>query len=175
MALDPRDVALDLMVTSARFTRFLRWHSGARDMDANWRALSCLEERGPMRVGEFALQDRLSQPAATAKLNRLAAAGLAERQVDPSDARACLYELTDTGRAHLAELRESALAFFLPRLEAMDEATRAELSGALRTVERLMTDPAPTCTPAEAPADTSTGTRAGRDANQPHDDTEGAR
>ncbi|MEA5153699.1 MarR family winged helix-turn-helix transcriptional regulator [Raineyella sp.] len=141
MTLDSRALALDLMVTSARFTRFLRWHSGARDMDANWRALSCLEERGPLRVGEFARQDRLSQPAATAKLNKLAAAGLAERRVDPADARACLYQLTDTGRARLAELREAALDFFLPRLESMDRATRDELSGALRTVERLMADP----------------------------------
>ncbi len=139
---DPRDLALDLMVTSARVVRHIRRHSGSGDTSATWRALACLDERGPMRVSEFAHVDQLSQPAATAKLNKLATAGLAQRMSDASDGRACLYGLTDEGRAHLARLRDSNLTSMLPQLEALSEARRAELAGALATVRHIL-DTAP--------------------------------
>lgn len=141
MAPDPRDLALDLMVTSSRFVRYIRRQSGAEDTMATWRALSILEEQGPLRVGEFARSDQLTQPAATAKLNKLAAAGLAERTSDATDGRACLYGLTAAGRTHLAALRESALTSVLPHLEDLDDRARTELAGALATVRHILEDP----------------------------------
>ena len=68
---DDDALANDLIVTSARLVRLVRYRADVDDSTATWRALSILAERGPLRVSDFAAIDRLSQPSATAILRRL--------------------------------------------------------------------------------------------------------
>ncbi len=135
------DLALRLMVLSARVTRFVRRH-GPADTAATWRALSILAEHESMRLGEFAQLDQLSQPTATAKMNRLVAAGLVGRSPDPSDGRATRFTLTPAGHRRLDELRQIGLASIGPGIERLDDQRRAQLSEALEIVRTLLDEAA---------------------------------
>lgn len=116
---DPRAEVLmvDIAVTAARLTR-LAGTLGTRALPrALVRALSTLEEHGPLRINEFAHIDGCSQPSATALIGRLATAGFATRTKDPDDSRAVVVELTPAGHAQLSTSRRAfgaALAARLP-------------------------------------------------------------
>ncbi|WP_245716682.1 MarR family winged helix-turn-helix transcriptional regulator [Nocardia mikamii] len=115
---DPAEVLMvDIAVTAARLTR-LAGTLGTRALPrAMVRALSTLEEHGPLRISEFAEIDGCSQPSATALIGRLTAAGLAARTKDPDDSRAVVVELTPAGREQLSVSRRAfgtALAARLP-------------------------------------------------------------
>src|SRR5437763_15659617 len=55
--------------------------------------LRCLRPR-PRRITELAAEERVTQPAITLLVNRLAERGWVERTTDPSDRRAVLVALT---------------------------------------------------------------------------------
>lgn len=139
-----RDLALDLLVTSARLTRFVGQASGATERTATWRSLAILEEHGPLRLTAFARVDRLAQPTATANLGRLVAAGLVERRPDPLDGRAHLFALTDAGRVRLEQLRARATDLLAPRLPRLDAGQRRALAEATEAIRLLLEeDPEP--------------------------------
>lgn len=102
-------------------------------------ALFSLVEHGPMRLGELATLERLSQPATTQLVRAMEVDGLVTRQRDPADARASLIAVTDAGRElSLARLaaRASTVAALIDTLDADDVAA---IAGALPALERLAT------------------------------------
>jgi DNA-binding MarR family transcriptional regulator len=60
---------------------------------------------GPRRITEIAYIERVTQPAITLLVNRLAERGWVQRVADPSDGRAVLVSLTSAGAAAFAQLR----------------------------------------------------------------------
>src|SRR3954452_19139932 len=52
---------------------------------------------GPRRITELAAEERVTQPAITLLVNRLADKGWVERTTDPTDRRAVLVSLTPAG------------------------------------------------------------------------------
>lgn len=134
---DAEQVAMDLIVQSARLTRYVRRH-GPDDTSATWRALSMLAEHGSLRLGEFADLDQLTQPTATAKMNRLVAAGLVERSADPDDRRAVRFSLTDAGRQRLLDMRETGVAPLLPGIAALGPDDLEHLRAAASLVRDLL-------------------------------------
>ena len=60
---------------------------------------------GPRRITEIAFIERVTQPAITLLVNRLAERGWVQRVADPSDGRAVLVSLTSAGAAAFAQLR----------------------------------------------------------------------
>lgn len=68
------------------------------------KALMVLHHRGTLRVGEVARLLGLSPNATTTVLDRLEDDHLVQRRPDPSDRRAVLVGLTDTGEQWIAEL-----------------------------------------------------------------------
>lgn len=60
---------------------------------------------GPRRITELAFTERVTQPAITLLVNRLADRGWVERDADPSDRRAVLVSLTSAGADALGQLR----------------------------------------------------------------------
>lgn len=131
------DLALGLIVTGARLTRQTRRLHPA-DTTATWRALSILANDGPLRLGEFARADQLSQPAATNKMNRLVAAGLVTRTPSVTDGRAVDFALSPAGQERLEELRARGIASLRPELSALTEAERATLADALVLMGRIV-------------------------------------
>ncbi|MDN5727541.1 MAG: MarR family transcriptional regulator [Propionibacteriales bacterium] len=141
--LPDRDLPIDLLVTSARFVRFVRRHANIDTSVAEWRALVLLDEHGPVRVGDFAALDRLSQPTATAMLNRLVDQGAARRTPDPTDRRANRVELTTEGRDRLAVLRSDAGRSIAPLLANLTAIQLDDLRRATRLLANLVSETDP--------------------------------
>ena len=99
---DPVELASDLVVHAARLTRAVR-----RDLDlpAATRAISLLDQFGPLGISQLAVLDRCSQPTMSASVNQLVEAGWATKEPNPADARGSVVTLTDAGRTELRRIR----------------------------------------------------------------------
>jgi DNA-binding MarR family transcriptional regulator len=100
-----RAAAAELVTYAARLTRAVRRVANPGAAGASLRLLSILDELGPSTVTALAEADRTSQPTMTAAVNALVERGWAGKRPHPDDARSCLVELTDPGRAQLAAAR----------------------------------------------------------------------
>lgn len=134
-----RDLLVDLVSNAHRFTR-LASTLAIDDRPRSWmRALSLLEEQGPLRISTFARLDSSSQPSATALLKKLGQEGLVSREQDPDDSRAVLVGITDKGRDWLAEGRRNLADVLTPlftHLAPEQIALLAEGLGELRAIIR---------------------------------------
>ena len=133
-------LAVELLVTSARFTRLATRESRSTIPHALWRALSQIEELGPLRVSELAQVDRCSQPTATTTVQRLEQRGWVTRAVDPDDSRAVRITVTAAGREELAVNRRTAGEHLAARMARLDPADRAALSRGVRALHHLIDD-----------------------------------
>lgn len=129
------------MVSCSRFTRVVRNHTAGGHALTDWRALAILSEHTAMRVTAFARADQLTQPTATAVVNRLVTAGFVERVPDPSDGRATLVRLTPAGRQRLAELRRVGSERLAPLLSSLTDDERAVLARAAELLGRISAEP----------------------------------
>ncbi|MFD4470018.1 MarR family winged helix-turn-helix transcriptional regulator [Rhodococcus sp. NPDC058505] len=117
---DLRRALAELVTNASRFTRLASSISTDTKPRPWMRALSLLEEYGPLRVSELARLDSSSQPTATALLKQLGAAGLVRRQRDPEDSRAVVVEMTEDGQAWLAAARDHVGAALAAHLHGRD-------------------------------------------------------
>lgn len=101
-------------------------------------ALDRLANDGPLRVSDLAEHEAMTQPGVTVLVNRLAEADLAQRTPDPTDRRATLVSITETGRDLLRQRHSVRTALLRERLEQLDDADRACLLAAAPAVERLL-------------------------------------
>jgi len=131
-------LAVELLVSAARFTRWAGRAAGGTMPQALWRALSQVEELGPVRVSALAALDRTSQPTATALVQRLERHGWVERTPDPGDARASLVSTTGEGRQQLAEQRAAAGRALAPGLVALSPQQREDLARGLGVLRDLV-------------------------------------
>lgn len=131
-------LAIDFTVACARLTRASSQGARSDEPAAVWRALSILEQFGPMRVGDFAVLDHCSQPTATMMLRRLERAGSAQRSADPQDGRAALLSLTDHGRQKLAALRQGLVRTMGPRLSTLSSEEAEVLARAVPVIRKLI-------------------------------------
>ncbi|WP_067887161.1 MarR family winged helix-turn-helix transcriptional regulator [Nocardia vaccinii] len=122
---------VDIVVAVAQLTRLARALRKDDLPHAMLRALSVLDERGALRVSEFARIDGCSQPTATALIGRMAKAGLVSRTADPGDSRAVVVALTPAGRDRLAVSRRAIGTALTARLPGFDAARLAHLRGEL--------------------------------------------
>jgi DNA-binding MarR family transcriptional regulator len=100
--------------------------------------LDTLLANGPMRVSDLAEREAISQPGMTTLVNRLEAAGQAERVADPTDGRATLVRITEVGRAILRERHSARTARLQDELQHLDEHDRAALAAAVPAIARLV-------------------------------------
>ncbi len=85
-------------------------HLSTRGRDVNLErsayGIMCkLADEGPQRLGVLATSFRLDPSTITRQVQSLVSLGLASREVDPSDRRASILDLSDTGREVLTETR----------------------------------------------------------------------
>ena len=147
---DPRRLAIELLVTSARFTRLAARETPTGMPRALWRALAQLDDLGPSRVSDLAAADRVSQPTATTLVQKLVEHGWAERCTDPMDARAVRVTITDAGRAALAETRDAAAEALLPRLRRLDPSSLSTLAAGIEALCLVLDADAPTDSPEDS-------------------------
>ncbi|MCG7299322.1 MULTISPECIES: MarR family winged helix-turn-helix transcriptional regulator [Brevibacterium] len=114
------NLAYALVANSWSFRRaYARGLDGRRSLIAI-RVLSNLSHGGPLRVGELAAREAVTQPTMTGIVNRLVADHLVERRTDAHDARASAVTLTDAGRKELEQVRTAAARSVRPALESLD-------------------------------------------------------
>jgi DNA-binding MarR family transcriptional regulator len=88
-------------------------------------ALTIVGSEGPTRLTALATAEGISQPSMSQLIQRLERQGLVVRVSDPDDGRAALIDITDAGRALIAERQRDLrdrLAGLLTALPAEDEA-----------------------------------------------------
>ena len=101
-------------------------------------ALATVEAHGPLTPSELADRERIQRPTATRIVARLVELGVAERTVDPADARSALVTVTPPGRALLRRLRKRKNAYLARRLRELDAEEVATLERAAGILERLL-------------------------------------
>ncbi len=131
------DLAARLIVQGSRFARAASTAAGEQRSAVALRALSSLDQHDALRLGDLVRQERITQPAMTATVNRLEADGLVSRAADPTDARACLLTITNAGRLELHAFRRRSAAAVAPALDALTDDDRAVLVRAAELLEQL--------------------------------------
>lgn len=129
--------AVELVRSSARFTRTVGRVPGVVYSSVAWRVLADLELQGPTRVSELAQQQRVAQPTMTSLVHRLEGETWVERQPDPSDGRAALVALTETGTVALQGYRRAAAERIVPLLAQLSAEDQAILERASELMQQL--------------------------------------
>lgn len=126
-----------LVTTAAAVVR--RAPSDGMDMSlAAARVLARIRDSGSIRISDLAVQERSSQPTITNHIKRLESAGLVERAVDPSDARAWLIAITPLGLDRLAQLRSTMSSNLKPTLAKLSARDRKALRAGLEVMQRMI-------------------------------------
>ncbi|GAA2163189.1 MULTISPECIES: MarR family winged helix-turn-helix transcriptional regulator [Glycomyces] len=130
-------LAARLISQGSRFARTASRSAGEQRSLIALRVLANLQQEGDLRVGELAKRETITQPAMTATVNRLEEDGLVARGADPSDARASIVRITDSGATELAAFRMRAAARVRPVIETLGEDDLAVLARAAELLETL--------------------------------------
>jgi DNA-binding MarR family transcriptional regulator len=99
--------------------------------------LARLQADGPARISDLARLEGVTQPAMTGLVNRLEGEGMVTRTADPTDARAALVALTDSGRGFVETRRAERSRVLAGRVERLSDADRAAILAALPALDRL--------------------------------------
>ncbi len=125
--------------------------------------LVTLERTGPARISDLAEREQLTQPGMTTLVNRLEQDRYAERVPDPTDGRATLVRLTDTGRAFIAQQRRDRTQALLAEVAQLSVADQAALFAAIEALDHLTgardtsAQPAPTTVISAKPSPPDSG------------------
>jgi DNA-binding MarR family transcriptional regulator len=92
----------------------------------------------PRRITELAAEERVTQPAITLLVNRLAERGWVERVPDPTDGRAVLVSLTPAGEATFEQLRAEYRALLHEEMATLDDADIETLASAVEILDKVI-------------------------------------
>ncbi|RFA14136.1 MarR family transcriptional regulator [Subtercola boreus] len=95
----------DLVSVTHRLTRLAAQATGDSTSPAAWRTLSVLTSSGPLRLGELAVANRVSQPTMTKIVANLNELEWIKRIADSSDARAWQIAIAPKGQNALNDWR----------------------------------------------------------------------
>jgi DNA-binding MarR family transcriptional regulator len=93
---------------------------------------------GPQRITELAAQERVTQPAITLLVNRLAERGWVERIPDPTDGRAVLVSLTAAGQEVFERLRSEYRALLHEEMATLEDSEVETLAAAVAVLDKLI-------------------------------------
>jgi DNA-binding MarR family transcriptional regulator len=132
------DLAERVRLAVTRLARRLRQQTGEGVSPTQLSALSTIERRGPITLGDLAHCERVRPPTVTAAVARLEEADLVERSVDQTDRRVTRVAMTAAGRKLLARSRSRKAAYLERRLRALSPQDRDTLSAATDVLDRLL-------------------------------------
>lgn len=102
--------------------------------------LATLADDGATRITGLAASGGITQPAMTQLVGRLERDGLVVRLIDPDDGRATLVDITESGRALLAQLRQSRRDSLDELLETLSPGDQSTLSLAMHVALPLLNE-----------------------------------
>jgi DNA-binding MarR family transcriptional regulator len=132
------ELADRLRLAVTRLARRLRQQSEVDPSPTQVSALSTIERRGPLTLGELAACERVQPPTVTAAVGRLEERGLVARHQDPDDRRVAHVEITRAGHKLLARTRSRKTAFLAQRLASLDDHDRGRVADAVDVLDRLL-------------------------------------
>lgn len=134
------ELAARLRLAVTRLSRRLR-HQGETGIGASQlSALSTIERRGPMTLGDLASVERVQPPSMTRLVARLEEAGLVERQACEHDRRVAHVRVTAAGRQLLQRSRTRKDAYLARRLQSLDDADRTRVRDVVGVLEQMLED-----------------------------------
>jgi DNA-binding MarR family transcriptional regulator len=131
----------DLAAVAEGIEHLLMWmrrQAPAQVSSSTATTLDTLQSEGPLRISDLATREAISQPGMTTLVNRLEAAGQAERVADLTDGRATLVRITEVGRKVLADRHAARSAALLTELDRLESSDRDALIAALPALDRLI-------------------------------------
>lgn len=137
-ATETGDLPTRLRLTATRLARRLRQEGGTDATPSTLSALSSIEARGPLTMGELATVEQIAPPTLTRIVSRLEDQGLVERTVDRRDRRVARMSVTPAGSDLLARARTRKDAWLATRIAGLSPEDRALVAAALPVVERLV-------------------------------------
>jgi DNA-binding MarR family transcriptional regulator len=126
-----------LRVAVLRLSRHLRKHDLADLTPTQLSALATVARDGPMRLGDLAAAERVAPSTLTRLVAALEERGYVERGVVPSDARACMLAVTDSGTVVLDRIRQETTSLLTETLRMLPADQLAALAAALPALEHL--------------------------------------
>ncbi|HXJ65086.1 MAG TPA: MarR family transcriptional regulator [Actinomycetota bacterium] len=132
--------AADLRLAVTRLARRLRQLADSGLSPSQLSALSTVERRGPMTLGELAAAEGVQPPTVTAAVARLEEAGLVARATHERDRRISMVAVTSPGLELLRRSRRAKEAFLARGLSDLDEGDRDTLARAAALLEDMLAE-----------------------------------
>lgn len=134
----PDTLAIDLRTAVMRTSRRLRVEAtGDIITPGQYTVLAMLNGSGPSTLRALAESEHVQAPSMTRIVNALADQGFVTRNADPDDGRQVRVDITDAGRAVLAEARNQRTAWLAQRVAGLSEDDRLTLSRAARIMQEM--------------------------------------
>lgn len=92
----------------------------------------------PRRITELAADERVTQPAITLLVNRLANRGWVRRITDPSDGRVVLVSLTTAGEQAFSQICREYRAMLHEEMAGLDDGEVDTLARSIAILDRLI-------------------------------------
>lgn len=132
--------AARLRFVLVRLSRTLRREGGRGLSPSQISAMATVEDLGPMRISTLAAHEGMDPSVATRVVASLESQGLFERADDPEDKRACVVDLTASGREAIAALWRERTVGLTSRLERLSAEERQAVAAAMPALEKLARD-----------------------------------
>jgi DNA-binding MarR family transcriptional regulator len=136
-----RELLGDLIGVTHRLSRLAATATGSTESPAVWRTLSVLAG-GPLRLGDLALQSRVTQPTMTKIVKTLEARGWVTAAPDETDARVRRIHATPDGAAALDAWRGELAERLVPLFEDLTAEELHTLRAAVDLVSARVRVPA---------------------------------
>jgi DNA-binding MarR family transcriptional regulator len=134
----PNDLAIDLRTAVMRTSRRLRVEAtGEVITPGQYTVLAQLNGNGAQTLRTLAEREHVQAPSMTRIVNALAEQGFVSRAANPDDGRQVHVDITDAGRAVLAEARTQRTAWLAQRVAGLSEEDRLVLSRAAHILQEM--------------------------------------
>ena len=126
---------LDLLPVMGRL-----WSNAIREGGSvgRFKTFGVLGDRGPLRAGELATLCGTTPSAMTEAIEGLAADGFVRRIDDPTDRRAVMVELTESGHRELDRVRELMIAAAIKVIDGFTTDQKARLRTAVGDLSEIL-------------------------------------
>jgi DNA-binding MarR family transcriptional regulator len=101
-------------------------------------ALSVVERRGPLRLGDLALRERITKSSVTRLVAKLEEKGYVALSADPIDGRSSIAAITSKGEDLLENSRVRVDAYLTTALGQLSDAEVAQIYEAIPALESLL-------------------------------------
>jgi len=135
---DTAELASRLRLGIARLARRLRQQAEPGLSPSLLSALSSIERRGPLTIGELCAVEQVQPPTMTRIVAGLVEAGLVTREADPSDRRVAWVRATADGVKFVHRSRRRKDAYLEKRLRELSPRELATLDEAAGILDRLV-------------------------------------